>query len=114
MFCRKCGTQLPEDASFCSQCGAAMNSTTSAPEASQQDEHVVCEFPVNAILYDGKPNFLTSCACTITDHRLILDSLRGSNHQAYLRDITQVSPEIRWSDHRVSVKAPGKTYALSG
>jgi hypothetical protein len=40
VYCMKCGYQLPDDANFCLQCGAAQNpgSTTSQPSATSERE----------------------------------------------------------------------------
>ncbi|TMI69690.1 zinc ribbon domain-containing protein [Candidatus Bathyarchaeota archaeon] len=31
MYCLKCGSQLPDDAAFCSKCGARTSSTGQTP-----------------------------------------------------------------------------------
>lgn len=36
MFCRKCGTQLPDDAMFCSECGAATRNYQNQQQSQQQ------------------------------------------------------------------------------
>ena len=46
MFCEKCGTQLPDDAAFCTKCGA---STAKGAKTAEKVEK-----PVDIIVEDNK------------------------------------------------------------
>src|SRR4051812_23561471 len=46
MFCTMCGTQLPDDAAFCSRCGKSTGAVTGAPrEAAERWEFTQKTFP---------------------------------------------------------------------
>ncbi len=36
MFCKKCGSQIPDNSAFCPECGAAVSAAQAEPEAAEQ------------------------------------------------------------------------------
>ena len=58
MFCQKCGTQIPDDAVFCSSCGASItapNSTKTTPTNPVKDQAskpvLICAFGILAAFF---------------------------------------------------------------
>ncbi len=45
MFCRKCGTQIDDNAAFCSKCGAPVNGEQQTYEQRYSDIHI-CRAPI--------------------------------------------------------------------
>lgn len=95
MICKQCGTQLPDVARFCFNCGVSMDDTESGSRGSAQTERVLYDFPLEkgATFYTGEGRFVFNCHCTLTDLRLIIRCENGGTQQVLIREISNVTPE---------------------
>lgn len=89
IVCSECGTQLPESANFCLNCGKAQRDGVSGSDQLARSQKLEKNELYRAELKRGD-------LCIITNDQIIVQRKKGGLDRVYLRAISNVVPKNTW------------------